>query len=64
MLVRDLMEMLSHVDQDSQIVLRCDGDVALQSDDVCVENGVVAFDAFKLVSEGLCDESLEMLGAL
>lgn len=64
MLVRELVEMLAHVDQDAEVVLRCDGDVALASDRVCVEDGRVAVDAFDLVSAGYCDECLEVLAAL
>ena len=63
MLVRELVEMLAHVDQDAEVVLRCDCDVVLVADRVCVENGRVAVDAFDLVA-GYCDDCLEMLAAL
>lgn len=64
MLVRELVEMLAHADQDAEVVLRCDEDLALDADDVQVEDGVVAFLAFDLVADGYCDDFLEALGAL
>ena len=64
MRVRDLMEMLAHVDQDAEVVLRCDEDLALDADDVRVGDGVVAFSAVDLVAAGYCDDCLELLAAL
>ena len=64
MRVRDLMEMLAHVDQDAEVVLRCDEDLALAADDVRVGDGVVAFSVVDLVAAGYCDDCLELLAAL
>ena len=64
MLVRDLMAMLRDADQDAVVVLRCDDDVELQAENVLVEDGRVALDAFYLVSAGYCEDFCEALGAL